>query len=225
MKRQWICLLTAVALLLSLWGCGEAPDVSTSPMISTTVRTTTTTTEQTTTTTDAAVTAKPVIPPEQMGRVVWADFFVTLAGVVVQPGDDAAPILAALGEPDSVNESISGGYWTERSIQYVYPGLVIHTEKHGERHEISSVSILNTDYALYKGTTCGYTRQEIREQYGEPTYDEEYHMSYDTQQNGNVYSLWFDFSTVDENDGLIAADTVQRVDLSTDAYTWGALDG
>ncbi len=227
MKALFSCVLALSVLTLCLDGCTPAangPSTDTSTTVSSVTTTVTTTATSTTTTTVNLEAARPAVDSADIGQLVPADFVFHIAGLSVRPGDDAAPLLAALGEAEETREFVAGGYWTDKSITHTYPGLSVITEQYEDKHEISSIDLLGTACLLYKDVTVGCTREDLYRQYGEPAHDEDHAVFYLMTLDGHEYTLYFGFSGLDENEKYRYFDTVQRISLSTNAYSWSTLE-
>jgi len=219
--KKVVLLLTVLALLCGLCGCEKAPNTPPSPTAVTTAMITTATTVATDPTT-AATTTAPTVAAEDLGRLVPADLFITLAGVTVYPGDDATPLLTALGEAESVEESVPGGLWPDRYISHTFSDFVVDAVAYEDKCEIYQFYTKSSNYPLYKGTPIGCTRGELYERYGEPTYTHKYDVTYSLEgADGKPYGVRFDFVAENTQGPAQPSDTVSAFAILTNAYSWG----
>lgn len=142
MKKTVSTILAALLLGAALIGCsGETPSTS----------------EKTSATSDQ--------PSEQRADNGFADT-VTLAGVAITMHADAAPIVAALGEPSRYYESASCAF-TGLDKEYTYPGFVLYTYPDGETDRVSAVLFTDDSRTTDAGLYIGSSESAITEKYGE----------------------------------------------------------
>ena len=191
------CTCVLAGAILFLHGCGGADQKPEQPAASTTSAVTTTTTATTTTTT--TMTTRP-IDENDLGKVVEKDFTLSVAGMDVKLLDDAAPLLAALGEPERVAEDDPSGCWTNLIKGYYYPSIWVSTafDKDGTE-KIDSLFIRDTSIPLYKGITVGSSKEDLIAAYGEPTYADEYDIQYHCTFGEITYNLLFSFEISQSN--------------------------
>lgn len=79
---------------------------------------------------------------------------------------DFAPLLAALGEPDSYFEAASCAF-DGLDKTYTYAGVEIITYPDGDTDHVSSVRLLDNTAATPEGITVGSTVEEVTAAYGE----------------------------------------------------------
>ncbi len=93
-------------------------------------------------------------------------------GITITMGAEAAPILAALGEPTDVFEQDSCAYQGKDRV-YTYPGFEISTYPADDTECVSSVYVLDDSVATAEGIRIGSTSEEVKKAY-EGQYTEEF---------------------------------------------------
>ncbi|MCF0229396.1 MAG: hypothetical protein HUJ76_06855 [Parasporobacterium sp.] len=97
-------------------------------------------------------------------------FSVSYKGAVINMKDDAAPILAALGEPKSYTEEKSCAF-DGLDKNYVYNSIILTTYPDGDKDRINSAVLMDDTVSTTDGICIGDSKEKVEEKYGADSYD------------------------------------------------------
>ena len=88
-------------------------------------------------------------------------------GVELKLGEDATPVINALGEASSVKEiGDCGGFGAQ--VKYTYPSVVVYTLKNDEGETVDQIDLLDDLVATPEGIYIGSAAADVESAYGEP---------------------------------------------------------
>lgn len=118
-------------------------------------------------------------PQKDVGDI----FYLTYNGTKIELGANAAPAIAALGEPiETKSLGDCGGFGAQ--VKYVYEDIEIFTLKNEEGETIDGIKFINDILATSKGIAIGDQSSKVIEEYGEPTTKSENELLY---RKDNLY--------------------------------------
>ena len=127
-------------------------------------------------------------------------FYVTVNGVKVELGADAADVFGALGEAISVKSVGNCGGLGEQ-IKYTYPSIVIYTLKADGKETVDQIDLLDDLVTTSAGIYIGSAASDVEASYGTPAKQTDSSIQY---KEGNCY-LAFGIS-----EGAISSITLMR---------------
>ena len=189
-KKSMISVLAAAAMLAAMTGCGAQSQPAADP--------------QTSAPTDAAAPAEteaaadtpesvqddaaPADTPadadasQPAGEAAQIEFDYNLNGTKIVVGEEAAPVLEALGESDSVFEAPSCAF-TGTSYFYTYGGVqvVTYPDEHDQTlNRIYEVDLTDDTAATNEGIAVGDTYEDMIAKYGKPAQETPAYAMYQT---------------------------------------------
>ena len=88
-------------------------------------------------------------------------------GVELKLGEDATPVINALGEASSIKEiGDCGGFGAQ--VKYTYPSVVVYTLKNDESETVDQIDLLDDLVATPEGIYIGSAAADVESAYGEP---------------------------------------------------------
>lgn len=152
MKRNLLCSLLALAMVLSLAACGgkEQPGGSGGQ------------------TSQPGQTSQSAQPGQstQPGGAGVAEYVFRSGDTVVSIDQDMAEVLAALGEPKEYFEAESCAF-EGMDKTYTYSGFVITTRPEGEKDFVNSILLTDDSAATPEGIYLGSAADDVTAAYGE----------------------------------------------------------
>ena len=141
--KKIIALALALMLVLTMAACGESAPETTAP---------------------AAPSVNTPVTPDA------ASWKYNVQGVDIMMHADAAPVLAALGEPVSYTEEASCAF-TGLDKTYFYGGFYLQTYPMGEEDFIYSVWLVDDSSTTPEGIYIGATQAEVEAAYGAESFN------------------------------------------------------
>lgn len=156
MKRNLLCGLLALAVVLSLAACGgkEQPGSSGGGQTSQTGQT-----GQSSQTAQPGQSAQPGVPDV-------AEYVFRSGDTVVSIDQDMAEVLSALGEPKEYFEAESCAF-EGMDKTYTYSGFVITTRPDGEKDFVNSIALTDDSVTTPEGLYIGSAAADVTAAYGE----------------------------------------------------------
>lgn len=151
MKRNLLCGLMALAVVLSLAACGgkEQPGSSGGQ------------------TSQPGGTSQSAQPGQsQPGGTGVAEYVFRSGDTVVSIDQDMAEVLSALGEPKEYFEAESCAF-EGMDKTYTYPGFVITTRPDGEKDFVNSIILSDDSVTTPEGVYIGSAAADVAAAYGE----------------------------------------------------------
>ena len=88
-------------------------------------------------------------------------------GVKIALGEDAAPIIKALGEASSVKEiGDCGGFGAQ--VKYTYPSVVVYTLKNDDGETVDQIDLLDDLVTTSAGIYIGSSKSDVESAHGAP---------------------------------------------------------
>lgn len=115
--------------------------------------------------TDQGTDATDAQPAAEAGR-----FTFTYKGTNINVKDDAAPILAALGEAKSHTEETSCAF-DGLDKTYTYTSFILTTYPDGETDRVNSLTVLDDTVNTADGICIGDSKDKVEEVYGADAYN------------------------------------------------------
>lgn len=150
MKRNLLCGLLALAMVLALSACGEKEPSKSSGGGQT------------------GQTSQPAQPDQsaQPGGAGVAEYVFRSGDTTVSIDQDMAEVLSALGEPKEYFEAESCAF-EGMDKTYTYSGFVITTRPDGEKDFVNSIALTDDSVTTPEGVYIGSSDADVRAAYGE----------------------------------------------------------
>ena len=178
MNKKLICAALAALMLTGLSACGETSQAPDTGSAATQVAEQTTTTvaaapaDGSETTAAADGNAEPASTDNAPAGTISYDYIYNGATIVV--GEEADPIISALGTPDGEPFAAPSCAFTGESYYYNYGGEAVQVITYPDEHDqslnrIYSVELRNDTVATNEGIMVGDTYDDVIAKYGTPT--------------------------------------------------------
>ncbi len=114
---------------------------------------------------------------------------VTINSQVLTMGMDVKDdTISAIGEPIETLTAPSCQFDGEDTL-YKYDGLTLFVYKNGEENTLYIVEIVSDAYQTNEGAKVGMTADEVKEIYGEPSFESDMMLSYETDGVSTDFTL------------------------------------
>ena len=94
-------------------------------------------------------------------------FYVTVGQTRIELGADAAPVISALGEPQSRQE-IGDCAGLGAQVRYNYPSVILYTLISGNQETVDQITLRDDTVSTPAGIRIGSTEAAVLSAYGEP---------------------------------------------------------
>ena len=116
---------------------------------------------------DEQATADPKNTKAQENTAGGVAFYIMIGQTRIELGADAAPVISALGDPQSRQE-IGDCAGLGAQVRYNYPSVILYTLLSGDRETVDQITLRDDTVPTPAGIRIGSTEAAVLSAYGEP---------------------------------------------------------